>query len=141
MVMFRSREGGFSLLDVLGGIAVIALMLGLFLWVAFNDHYASVVKKEFQLSSPSRLSSSEADMVRPMVYSVLEKLRQEANTAKEVELKFSSRTDMAPDNAEQAITDFRSAQKKVSVALQRLYDACRAARYFNLIPGDLSFCK
>ncbi|OGY61285.1 MAG: hypothetical protein A3H06_01020 [Candidatus Colwellbacteria bacterium RIFCSPLOWO2_12_FULL_44_13] len=99
------------------------------------------MKKEFQLSSPDRLSSSEADMVRPMVYSVLEKLRQEANTAKEVELKFSSRTDIAPDNAEQAITDFRSAQKKVSVASQRLYGACRAARYFNLIPGDLSFCK
>src|SRR3989344_537444 len=142
--MTRSRDGGFSLWNILGIVVAVVIVVGISLFVVFNHYYnhyyTNVAKVNFNITHLS-LSEQERAMIRPMVNNVLEKLNQEANIAEAVDLRLLVRTDITPYNAEEAITDFRSARKATWVAHRRLDDACGAAKYFHLVERNLEWCK
>ncbi|HEY4474678.1 MAG TPA: hypothetical protein VJC06_02040 [Candidatus Paceibacterota bacterium] len=138
--MFRSRENGFGFWEVLGIFCVVVIILGSVSSVFLKEHYTSVLKKNFNISSLN-LSEQEKTMIGPMVRNVLEELSQEENIAKQEENRLSNRKDITPNNMEQAITELRSAHKRAYDTHNKLIAVCRAANYFSLISDDLALCK
>ncbi len=139
--MTRSREDGFiNVWNILGIVVIAVIVVGISLWVIFEGHYARVAKENFNIKHLT-LSEQERVMIRPMVENVLERLREEANIAKEEEDRLSKRKDITRYNVEQAIIDLRSARKRAYEAHDKLTNTCNAAIYFYLVERNLEWCK